>query len=144
MEFKPLTAREIMLLHDMLITQYGGAAGVRDRALLDGAIGRADSRLAYGGTASGSTEPIVDAAVAVASGIVFSHPFVDGNKRTALMVVRSLLNLNGIEFAPPREETADAMVKLASGEWSEGDFKDWVAKHSTPRNDPSSTPTKTH
>ncbi|WP_244068297.1 hypothetical protein [Bradyrhizobium sp. Ce-3] len=68
------------------------------------------------------TESIVDAAVAVASGIIRSHPFVDGNtfvdgnKRTALMVVRSLLNLNEIEFAPPREETADAMVELASGD----------------------------
>lgn len=41
-----------MLLHDMLITQYGGAAGVRDRALLEGAIGRADFCLTYGGTPS--------------------------------------------------------------------------------------------
>lgn len=98
-------------------------AGARNRALLERAIGRADFCLTYGGTPSISAESIVYAAVAVASGIVLSHPFVDGNKRTALMVVRSLLNLNEIEFAPPREEIADAMVKLASGEWSEGTSK---------------------
>jgi death-on-curing protein len=144
MPFKPLTAREIMLLHDMLIARYGGAAGLRDRALLDGAIARADARLAYGDAAPGSLESIIEATAAVASGIVASHPFVDGNKRTALMVVRSLLNLNDIEFAPPRGEVVDAMVGLASGGWSERDFKGWVAKHSTMRDTPSNTPSKPH
>jgi len=86
MEFKPLTAKEIMLLHDIAVARYGGALGLRDRALLDGAIGRADSRFAYGPFEPGSFESKVDATVAVASGIVFSHPFVDGNKRTALTV----------------------------------------------------------
>jgi death on curing protein len=143
MEFKPLTAKEITLLHDITVAQYGGAPGLRDRALLDGAIGRAGSRLAYGPFEPNSLESKVDATVAVASGIVSSRPFVDGNKRTALTVVRALLNLDAIEFAPPRGEVADAMVKLASGEWSEEAFRRWVLKHSTPRAVPSSTPSKT-
>jgi len=143
MEFKPLRAKEIMLLHDIAVSQYGGASGLRDRALLDGATGRADARVAYGSFEPGSLESTVDAAVAVAHGIVSSHPFVDGNKRTALTVIRALLNLNEIEFAPPRGEVADAMVKLASGEWSEEVFTEWVLKHSTPRPAPSSTPSKT-
>jgi len=129
MEFKPLRAKEIMLLHDIAVSQYGGASGLRDRALLDGATGRADARVAYGSFEPGSLESTVDAAVAVAHGIVSSHPFVDGNKRTALTVIRALLNLNEIE--------------LASGEWSEEVFTEWVLKHSTPRPAPSSTPSKT-
>jgi death-on-curing protein len=72
----------------------------------------------------------VDATAVVASGIVSSHPFVDGNKRTALLVVRSLLNLNDVEFSPPKQEIPDAMVKLASDEWSEEMFKDWVLRNS--------------
>ncbi len=138
MEFKPLAAREIMLLHDIAVAQYGGAPGLRDRALLDGAIGRADSRLAYGPFEPNSLQSKVDATVAVASGVIFSHPFVDGNKRTALTIIRALLNLNDIEFAPPRGEVADAMVKLASGEWNEEAFRGWVLQHSTARAVPSS------
>jgi len=62
MQFKPLTTKEVMLLHDMLIAQYGGATGLRDKALREGAISRADSRIAYGSADSGSTESIVDRA----------------------------------------------------------------------------------
>jgi death-on-curing protein len=133
MRFEPLTTKEIMLLHDMLIAQYGGATGLRDKALLEGAISRADSRIAYGPAEPGSLQSIVDAAVAVASGIVSSHPFVDGNKRTALLVIRALLNLNEVDFSPPHKEVADAIVKLASGEWIEDVFKDWVMRNSVLR-----------
>ena len=133
MEFKPLTIKEIMLLHDILIAQYGGATGLRDRALLEGAISRADSRIACGQAEPASLGSFVDAAVAVAAGIVSSHPFVDGNKRTALLVIRSLLNLNDVVFSPPPQEVADAMVRLASGEWSEDVFKDWVLRNSVLR-----------
>jgi prophage maintenance system killer protein len=44
-----------------------------------------------------------------------------------------LTNLNDVDFSPPVGEEADAMVKLASGEWSEEALKDWVAKHSVMR-----------
>jgi death-on-curing protein len=139
MEFKSLTAKEILFLHDIAIAQYGGALGLRDRALLEGAMGRADTRLAYGPFEPGSLESTVDSAVAVASGIVSSHLFVDGNKRTALTVIRALLNLNDVVFAPPRNEVAGAMVKLAAGEWTEEAFRDWVVRHSTPRAVPPGT-----
>ena len=133
MQFKPLTTKEVMLLHDMLIAQYGGATGLRDKALLEGAISQSDSRIADGSADPGSTETIVEAVVAVSSGLVSSHPFVDGNKRTALLVIRALLNLNEVNFSPPHKEVADAMVKLASGEWSEDAFKDWVMRNSVLR-----------
>jgi death-on-curing protein len=133
MRFNPLTSKEIMLLHDMLIAQYGGATGLRDKALLEGAISQSDSRIADGSADPGSTETIVEAVVAVSSGLVSSHPFVDGNKRTALLVIRALLNLNEVNFSPPHKEVADAMVKLASGEWSEDAFKDWVMRNSVLR-----------
>jgi len=122
-----------MLLHDILVAQYGGATGLRDKAVLEGAISRAESRLAYGSAEPGSLESLVDATVAVGSGIVSSHPFVDANKRTALLVVRALPNLNDVEFSPPSGEEADAMVNLASGEWSEDVFKDWVLQNSVLR-----------
>lgn len=126
MAFKALTVTEILLLHDIIISRYGGAAGLRDRGLLEGALGRAEARRAYGEADPDSIDGLVDAAVAVTHGIVTSHPFVDGNKRTALQVIRSLLKLNGVNFDPPTGEVADAMVNLASGTWSETVFRNWA------------------
>ena len=126
MAFQNLAVSEILLLHDIIISRYGGAAGLRDRGLLEDALGRAETRLAYGAADPEAIDGLVDAAVAVAHGIVTSHPFVDGNKRTAFQVIRSLLRLNGVSFAPPIGEEADAMVSLASGTWTEAVFLRWV------------------
>jgi death-on-curing protein len=124
--FQNLAVSEVLLLHDIIISRYGGATGLRDRGLLEGALGRAETRLAYSEVDPESIDGFVDAAVAVAHGIVTSHPFVDGNKRTAFQVIRSLLRLNGVSFAPPIGEEADAMVSLASGTWTEAVFLRWV------------------
>lgn len=120
MSFQSLTAREITNLHDVAISRYGGSPGVRSLDALEGAIGRADARMTYG-----SGDPI-EATVAVASGIVLSHPFIDGNKRTALLTIRALLTLNGFNFEPKTGTEANAMVWLASGRWSEAEFLAWV------------------
>jgi death-on-curing protein len=130
-EFLSIAVTEVLLLHDVIIARYGGAAGLLDRGLLEGALGRAETRLTYGNAEAGSLEAFVDAAVAVAAGIVSSHPFVDGNKRTGLQLLRSLLHINGVEFTPPVGEEADAMVNLADGKWDEAAFQRWVLENST-------------
>jgi death on curing protein len=121
-EFLSIAVTEVLLLHDVIIARYGGAAGLLDRGLLEGALGRAETRLTYGNA---------EAAVAVAAGIVSSHPFVDGNKRTGLQLLWSLLHINGVEFTPPVGEEADAMVNLADGKWDETTFQRWVLENST-------------
>jgi death-on-curing protein len=73
---------------------------------------------------------IVEASVAAAAGIVSSHPFVDGNKRAGLLTLRALLNLNSVNFRSAAGEIADAMVRLAAGEWSEEVFGKWVLRNS--------------
>jgi death on curing protein len=117
-----LTLEEVMFLHYKAAARFGGASGLRDKAILEGALGRADSVIAYGDP----TTALIDAAVAVAAGIATSHPFVDGNKRTALIVLVSTLDLNGIKFNPPIQEETDAMLALADGQWNEEQFRNWV------------------
>ena len=123
-----LTASEVVFLHDLTISLYGGLAGMRDHAALEGALGRAASQLAYGNPETA----IVDATVAVAAGIISAHPFIDGNKRTGLLVLRQLIRLNNFSFNPPKDDASDAVLKLASGEWSEGEFKAWVVRYVQP------------
>jgi death-on-curing protein len=120
-----LTLEEAMFLHYKAIARFGGASGLRDKAILEGALDRADPVLAY-------VEPetvVVDAAVAVAVGIATSHPFVDGDKRTALIVLVSMLNLNGVKFSPPIDQETDAMLALADRAWNEEQFRNWVRGH---------------
>lgn len=69
----------IEALHDRLLAEHGGAVGLRDGALLKSALARPRHLAAY------EDPDLCELAAAYAAGIVRNHPFVDGNKRTALM-----------------------------------------------------------
>jgi death on curing protein len=102
--------RDALILHDRLLALYGGAAGVRDRALLQSALARPRQHRAYGqGT------DIAQLAAVYTAGIVGNHPFVDGNKRTGFLVGVLFLELNGYRFTAPEEEAAVAVEALAAG-----------------------------
>src|SRR5262249_52495838 len=80
-----------------------------------------------------STQPpdLAALAAAYAFAIVRNHPFVDGNKRTALIVARTFLKLNGCDLVATQEEKYVAVMALAEGRLSEGEFADWVRGHLT-------------
>ena len=62
-------------------------------------------------------------------GIAKNHPFVDGNKRTALASMIVFLGLNGIELDAPQEDTTAVILSLAAGEITEDKLARWVAAH---------------
>jgi death-on-curing protein len=68
-------------------------------------------------------------AAAYAYGIARNHPFVDGNKRTALIVTRLFLLLNGVNLIATQEEKYSTSLALAAGELSEDALADWVRAH---------------
>lgn len=69
-----------LVAHEEQLAEHGGAAGIRDRSMLESALARPHNLIAYG-------EPdVADLAASYAFGIARNHPFVDGNKRTALVV----------------------------------------------------------
>ena len=74
-----------------------------------------------------STEPSL--AAAYAYGIARNHPFVDGNKRTALIVARLFLLLNSTDLVATQEEKYSTFLALAAGELSEEDLANWVREH---------------
>ena len=76
---------------------------------------------------------IVDLAAAYAFGIARNHPFVDGNKRTAWVVCRVFLDVNGLAFSASDEDKYTAMLALAAGDLSEEDFSNWLRKSCKPR-----------
>ena len=110
----------VAAIHDEQIAEHGGASGLRDTGLLDSALARPLNLSAYG-------EPDIAAlAAAYAFGIVKNHPFVDGNKRTAFVVLRTFLLLNGSDLSAQLAERVVKMLAVAEGTVDEDQFAEWV------------------
>jgi len=113
--------RDTLALHDRLLALDGGAAGVRNRGLLQSALARPQQLHAYG-----DDPDTVDMAAAYAGGIARNHPFVDGNKRTAFVVGVLFLEINGYRFAASEEDATQAVLGLADGSIDETSFIRWL------------------
>jgi len=71
-----------------------------------------------------------DLAAAYAFGLMKDHAYVDGNKRTALVVLVAFLDLNGVELTATNGEALEAMLAVAAGEMTETELADWIKTHS--------------
>lgn len=99
---------------------------MRDHGLLDSALARPQNLAAYG-------EP--DAAALAASyafGLARNHPFVDGNKRTALVVCETFLVDNGFDFEATDAELVVLFEDLASSIVSEDELASWLRERLLP------------
>lgn len=123
---QPIWLTELMVLaiHEDLISQYGGLSGVRDSGLLSGSLARPRHRFSYRPEVS-----LLELAAAYGFALCKNHPFVDGNKRTAFMVMYVFLGLNGYGFTAPEPEVVLVMEELASGEIDENILQAWLAKY---------------
>jgi death-on-curing protein len=120
--------RVVLAYHDMQLAEHGGSRGVRDEGLLESALARPQNIAAY---ASGATT-VHRLAASYAFGNARNHPFVDGNKRTALVVSIAFLARNGIAFAASQEETYLIFYDLAAGKITEDELAKWFEAHSAP------------
>lgn len=106
-----LTLAEVIEIHADQIRRYGGSEGLRDINLLNSAVA-----MPY---ASFSNEflhsDIFEMAAAYAFHISQNHPFIDGNKRTALAACLVFLEMNGISLSDLKGRLYDAMLSLVSG-----------------------------
>jgi len=118
-----LERRDVEAFHDMQIAEFGGLAGTRDAAALESALARPLNLKAYGDPS------IFELAASYAFGIARNHPFVDGNKRTALVSSFTFLELNGYEVGAPEADAVLAFVDLAAGKLSEKDLARWLEAH---------------
>lgn len=109
--------------HDEQLAEHGGAPGLRDRSMLESALARPLNLLAYG-------EPdVADLAASYAFGLARNHPFVDGNKRTALVVSETFLMLNGYTLNASNVELVVAFLALAAGELQPDALAAWFRAH---------------
>jgi death on curing protein len=111
----------VLAIHERQLREFGGPAGVRDPGALESALGRARNRCAY----EGGDLPRL--AAAYAFGIARNHPFVDGNKRAALLAIVTFLGLNDVEFTASEAEAVIMIRRLAAGEIGEDELTEWIA-----------------
>lgn len=120
--------RDVLAIHDQILAQHGGAAGVRDRSLLLSALARPHQPYAYSEDAD-----VVCLAAIYVSGLVRNHPFVDGNKRAGFVAGILFLELNGFIFHASEEDATQAVSGIASGTLDEEQFTTWLRATSKPR-----------
>ena len=118
-----LNEATLVAAQERQLAEHGGAPQLRDRAALHAVLARARNKAASG-------EPdAAELAAAYAFGIARTRPFVDGNKRVALLALEAFLLDNGFELMAEDVATYEAVMKLAGGEVGERGFAEWVRKH---------------
>ncbi len=120
-----LTKRQILLLHEQLISTFGGTSGIRDEGLLESAINA--PLQAFDGVEFYPT--IIDKSVRLGYGLIKNHPFLDGNKRIGTHVMLTQLELNGIHLEYEQDELIEVILDVASGVLSQESFHEWVFEH---------------
>ncbi|MBL8567803.1 MAG: type II toxin-antitoxin system death-on-curing family toxin [Phreatobacter sp.] len=115
-----LTAELVIAIHERQLREFGGPPGIRDQGMLGSALDRPRNKWAYEGA------ELPELSAAYAYGIARNHPFVDGNKRAALLALVVFLDLNGIDFDVPETEMAAIIFALAAGEVGEEGLTRWI------------------
>jgi death on curing protein len=105
-----LTLAEVVEIHADQIERYGGGSGIRDINLLSSAV--AMPYASFQGQFLHAD--LFEMAAAYAFHICQNHPFVDGNKMTALAAALVFLELNDISLSDPEEKLYHSMMSLAS------------------------------
>ena len=120
-----LTLDEVLSLHEEQIHLFGGSSGIRDLGLLQSAMGSVEAT--FGGVFLHET--IYEMAAAYLYGICRNHPFLDGNKRTAVAAALTFLDMNGIEIEANEDTFYDLVVGVAEGRVSRSAVAVFLEKH---------------
>ena len=114
--------RDVINIHNILIDKFGGSKGVRDMGALESAINRPfamfDNQALYPSPA--------DKASAIFESILINHPFLDGNKRTAYVLMKLVLFENGLDIMASEDEKYHVVIAASSGEMRFDEIKVWI------------------
>ena len=120
-----LTAEQILFIHYRLVSETGGAHGLRDLGLLESAVER--PRHTFGNEEL--YPDIFEKAAALMESLVNNHPFIDGNKRTRIACTVLFLRQNGITFSAKNSELEKFTLRVASSKIKPSEIAVWLKKH---------------
>lgn len=122
---KYLSAEQVLLIHSRLIDETGGSHGIRDLGLLQSAIAR--PMATFGG--EDLYPDLFQKAAALMESLIKNHPFIDGNKRTAISSTGLFLRINGYVLETSQGEFEDFTLKMATGKISIDDAAEWFKQY---------------
>jgi death on curing protein len=115
---------DVLATHARLIELFGGAQGIRDRDALEAALGRPQS---------GYYRDVIEQAAALLESLSQNHPFVDGNKRTAITVTAGFLRINGFGLKFDDLEAYQFLMQLyESNQFRWERLEPWLRQHAQP------------
>ena len=119
--------RDVENIHNILIERFGGSKGIRDLAILESAINRPfqtfDQKELY--------PTSIDKAAAIFESIISNHPFIDGNKRTAYVLMRLTLLESKLDIVAEENTKYDFVISAAKEELKFDKIRDWIVHHSS-------------
>ncbi len=115
---------EVIRIHNVVIDEFGGSKGIRDVGLLESAISRPfqtfDNKDLY--------QSPIDKSSAIFESLIKNHPFVDGNKRTAYVLMRLILLQYDLDISASQQEKYDFVIEAAKGSIDFNEIKSWIDK----------------
>lgn len=118
----------IFAVHDKQLAVHGGLDGIRDLNAVESALNRAQNLIAYGKP----PPDVADLAATYIYGIATSHGFSDGNKRTAWVIGRLFLAINGATLAFKEVDAINFMQAVAAGMMTEQQVAEWLRQRLVP------------
>lgn len=126
---KYLTIQQVLAIHDLAVKKYGGSHGIRDMGLVDSAVARPKST--FGG--ADLYPGIFEKAGALLQSLLKNHPFVDGNKRTALTSAAIFLKMNVYYLENAHKQEVEFALKVDNEHLEVEQIASWLKKHSKKR-----------
>ena len=120
-----LSKEQVIMIHEQLIKETGGASGLRDEGMLESALNTPFQT--FGG--EDVYPSLQQKAARLCFGLVKNHPFVDGNKRIGAHAMLVFLALNGVELQHSQEELSDIILQVAAGEIETKELLNWILLH---------------
>jgi len=115
---------DVLAAHARLIVLFGGASGIRDREAIEAALGRPQT---------GYYRDVIEQAAALLESLSQNHPFVDGNKRTAIAVTAGFLRINGFRLDFDDLEAYRFFMHLyESNQFRWERLEPWLRRHAHP------------
>ena len=120
-----LTTSEIVELHVKITAATGGSSGIRDIGLLESAV--LGCYQTFGGDDLYPT--VIEKAARMAYAICKNHPFIDGNKRAAVVSMLVILRMNDISLSYTQQELVSLGFGIAEGNICYEDIIAWIHAH---------------
>ena len=119
-----IAIEDVIRIHKVLVDQFGGTHGLRDKSALESAISRPfatfDQQEMYPSS--------LDKAAAILESVVTNHPFIDGNKRIGYVLARLLILKSGLDIYATQQDKYDLVLGVSKGKLKYDNIKCWLSE----------------